>query len=105
MSLRIKRGDKVVILAGKDKGKTGKVLKVFPKEMRAIVEGVNLVKKHIRRRGENEPGGIKEIPAPLHISNLALFCSNCNRGVRFGIRILEDKSKIRVCKKCQQPIY
>jgi len=105
MSLRIKRGDKVVILAGKDKGKTGKVLKVFPKEMRAIVEGVNLVKKHIRRRGENEPGGIKEIPAPLHISNLALFCSNCNRGVRFGIRILEDKSKIRVCKRCQQPIY
>jgi large subunit ribosomal protein L24 len=104
MSLRIKRGDKVVILAGKDKGKTGKVLKVFPKEMRAIVEGVNLVKKHIRRRGENEPGGIKEIPAPLHISNLVLFCSNCNRGVRFGIRILEDKSKIRVCKRCQQPI-
>ncbi len=104
MSLRIKRGDKVVVLAGKDKGKMGKVLKVFPEKNRAIVEGINLVKKHFRRRSENEPGGIKEIPAPIHISNLALFCPNCNRGVRFGVKILEDKSKVRICRRCNRQI-
>jgi len=104
MSLRIKRGDKVVVLTGKDKGKTGKVLRVFPQKMRAIVEGVNLVKKHLRRRSENEPGGIKEIPAPIHLSNLALFCPYCNRGVRFGVKILEDKTKIRICKRCKRQI-
>jgi len=104
MSLRIKRGDKVVVLAGKDKGKTGKVLRVFPQKMRAIVEGVNLVKKHLRRRSENEPGGIKEIPAPIHLSNLALFCPHCNRGVRFEVKILEDKTKIRICKRCKKQI-
>jgi large subunit ribosomal protein L24 len=104
MSLRIKRGDKVVVISGRDKGKTGKVLRVFPDKERVIVEGINLVKKHIRRRSENEPGGIKDIPSSIHISNLALFCPNCNRGVRFGVKILEDKSKIRICKRCQQPI-
>ncbi|MCD6583441.1 MAG: 50S ribosomal protein L24 [Candidatus Omnitrophica bacterium] len=104
MSLRIKRGDKVVVLAGKDKGKIGKVLKVFPSKHRAIVEGINLVKKHMRRRREDEPYGIKDIPAPIDISNLALFCPYCNRGVRFEIKILEDKTKVRICKKCQKEI-
>ncbi|OQX88396.1 MAG: 50S ribosomal protein L24 [Candidatus Omnitrophica bacterium 4484_70.2] len=104
MSLRIKRGDKVIVLTGKDKGKIGKVLKVSPQKMRAIVEGVNLVKKHLRRRSENEPGGIKEIPSPIHISNLALYCPYCNRGARFGVKILEDKTKIRICKRCNREI-
>ncbi|MCM8824343.1 MAG: 50S ribosomal protein L24 [Candidatus Omnitrophica bacterium] len=100
MSLGIRKGDKVYVLTGKDKGKTGKVLRVLTSKNRAIVEGINLVKKHVRRRSESEPGGIKDIPASIHISNLNLFCAHCNRGVRWGIKILEDKSKIRICKKC-----
>ncbi|UCD15246.1 MAG: 50S ribosomal protein L24 [Candidatus Omnitrophota bacterium] len=104
MSLRIKKGDKVVVITGRDKGKTGKVLRVMFDRGRVVVEGVNLVKKHFRRRSENEPGGIKEIPSSLHMSNLSLFCSSCGKGVRFGTKISADKSKIRICKKCQQPI-
>ncbi len=100
MSLRVKKGDLVVVRKGKDKGKTGKILRVFPERNRALVEGVNLVKKHLRRRGENQPSGIVEIPAPISISNLSLWCNNCKRGVRFSVKILEDKSKLRLCKKC-----
>lgn len=104
MSLEIKKGDKVEILKGKDKGKSGKVLKGFPSSRTVIVEGINLMKKHMRRRSETEQGGIKELPAPLRMENVALFCSNCNKGVRFGVKVMEDKSKVRICKKCQQTI-
>lgn len=104
MSLRIRKGDKVIVISGRDKGKTGKVLSVAMQNLRVIVEGINLVKKHFRKRSESEPGGIKEIPSSLHMSNVSLFCPNCQRGVRFGVKISPDKSKIRTCKKCQQPI-
>jgi len=104
MSLRIKKGDKVLVIAGKSKGKSGKVLKVLLSKNRALVEGVSLVKKHIKKRSESEPGGIKEIPSSVHISNIALFCPNCNKGTRFGISIAKDKSKVRICKRCQKPI-
>lgn len=104
MSLRIRKGDRVIVLTGKDRGKTGRVLKVFPSRNRVIVEGINLVKKHIRRRSESEPGGIKDVPASIHISNVNLFCPQCNRGVRFGVKILEDKSKVRVCTRCNREL-
>jgi len=104
MGLEIKKGDKVVVIAGKGKGKVGKILRVSTKSKRVVVEGVNLVKKHIRRRSESETGGIKEIPATINASNVALFCSSCNKGVRFGVKISDDKSKIRICRKCQKPI-
>jgi len=104
MSLGLKKGDKVAVTAGKDKGKTGKILKVTPEGSRVIVEGANLVKKHVRRRSESEQGGIRQVPASLSISNILLFCANCNRGVRFGVKILGDKSKIRICKKCQKSL-
>ncbi|MCP4652448.1 MAG: 50S ribosomal protein L24 [Candidatus Omnitrophica bacterium] len=104
MSLGIKKGDKVFVRCGKDKGKTGRVLKVLRTGERAIVEGVNIVKKHMRRRSEGDPTGVKEIPSSVNMSNLALFCSNCNKGVRFGTKALDSKSKMRVCKKCNQPI-
>jgi large subunit ribosomal protein L24 len=103
MSLLIKKGDKVQVMAGKDKGKTGKVLRILTAKNRAIIEGVGLVKKHLRRRSENEPGGIKEIPSSLNLSNLSLFCSGCAKGVRCGVKI-EGKVKTRICKKCQQVI-
>jgi large subunit ribosomal protein L24 len=104
MSLGIKKGDKVQVIAGRDKGKTGKVLKFVSGRKRVVVEGVNLVKKHMRRRSEGEPGGIKEIPTSIDISNLALFCARCGRGTRFGIKIMADNSKVRVCKKCNQTV-
>lgn len=104
MSLGIKRGDFVVVRKGKDKGKTGKVLQVINPKQRALVEGLNLSKKHLRKRSEQQPSGIVETPAPIHISNLSLWCNNCKKGVRFSIKILEDKSKIRICKKCDSPL-
>jgi large subunit ribosomal protein L24 len=104
MSLTIRKGDKVIILKGKDKGKSGKVLKCIPEKHSVIVEGANIVKKHMRRRSETEQGGIKDIPAPLRIANVALFCSSCNKGVRFGVKVMTDKSKVRICRKCQQEI-
>ena len=104
MGLGVKKGDKVVVLAGRNKGKTGKVLKVIPDKHCLIVEGVNLVKRHIRRRSESESGGIKEVPASVNISNVSLFCTNCNRGVKFGVKISTDKSKVRICKRCQRTI-
>jgi large subunit ribosomal protein L24 len=103
MSLKIKKGDKVIVRTGKEKGKTGKVLEIDCSSSRVIVEGINLVKKHLRRRSENEPGGIKEIPSSIHLSNLSLFCPHCNKGVRLGAK-KDDESKTRICKQCQQPI-
>lgn len=103
VKIRIKKGDKVKIIAGKDRGKIGKVLKIIPVKSRLVVEGAGLVKKHFRRRSEKEQGGIREVPLPINISNVALFCSNCNKGVRAGMKI-EGKSKIRICRKCQQAI-
>lgn len=104
MSMHVKKGDKVVILAGKDKGKSGRVLKVFFETNRVIVEGANLMKKHLRRRSEAEAGGIREVPAPIHCSNVALFCPQCNKGTRASVVVSADKSKARVCKKCQKQL-
>ncbi|MDD5194512.1 MAG: 50S ribosomal protein L24 [Candidatus Omnitrophica bacterium] len=104
MSLEIRKGDKVQVIKGKDKGKSGKVLQGFPESGRVIIEGINLAKKHMRRRSETEQGGIKEIPSPIRKENVALFCSSCNKGVRFSVKVMEDKSKVRICRKCQQTI-
>ena len=100
--MKIKSGDKVKIIAGKDKGKTGKVLQVFPPERQASVEGRNLLIKHLRPRRQGEKGQRIEFPAPLSISNLMLVCSQCGRDTRVGIKILENGKKVRVCKKCKQ---
>lgn len=104
MSLGIKKGDKVLVIAGKNKGRAGKILRVSFNPKRIVVEGINLVKKHIRRRSESETGGIKEIPAAINASNVALFCGSCNKGVRFGVKVSDDKSKVRICRRCQRPI-
>lgn len=104
MALRIKKNDTVMVLTGKDRGKRGKVLSVFPEKQRVIVEGVNLVKRHTRPNQQNQQGGIVSREAPLHISNVNLYCPRCQRGVRFGSRILEDGSKIRYCRKCEEAL-
>lgn len=99
--LRIKKGDTVMVTAGKDKGKSGKVQKILPKKDGVIVEGVNIVKRHARARG-SEPGGIVEKEAHLHISNVMVYCGKCKKPVRTRINLLEDGKKVRACVKCAE---
>ena len=98
--MRIKSGDKVVVISGKYKGKTGKVMKVFPKENRLIVEGVNMIKKHQRPAGPTQQGGILEFEAPINMSNVMYYCDNDKQGVRVGYEVSDNGTKNRVCKKC-----
>ena len=106
--MNIRKGDKVKIIAGKDKGKTGKVLQVFKSKNRASIEGLNLLIKHLRPRREGEQGQRIEFPAPIEISNLMLVCPKCGKATRVGYRIVKDSKgkskKLRECKKCKQII-
>jgi len=101
---KIKKGDIVEVAKGKDRGKKGKVLRVFLSNSRVIVEGINMVKKHKRRTREDDKGGIVPIEAPISLANLKLFCKNCNRGRRVGFSILKDGTKTRICKDCKEAI-
>lgn len=104
MSLRIKKGDTVKVLSGKDKDKKGRVLIVMPKEERVIVEGVNIIKKHQKPSRKYPQGGIIEKEASIHISKVLLVCPKCDRPTRIGVRFLEDGRKVRICKKCGEVI-
>jgi large subunit ribosomal protein L24 len=101
---KIKKGDTVQVVTGDDKGKKGKVLTILQQSQRAVVEGVNLVKKHKRRTQQDQQGGVVSIEAPLSLSNLMLFCKNCNRPVRTSFSLLKDGAKSRICKRCKEPI-
>lgn len=96
----IKKNDKIIVLAGKEKGKIGTVLKVDSEKGCAIVEKVNMVKRHSRPGPKSAQGGILEKEAPINISNMMLVCNKCAEPSRIGKRILEDGSKVRLCKKC-----
>ncbi len=100
----LKKNDLVEVIAGKEKGKTGKVLKVLIKKDRVVVEKINFIKRHSRPSGRTKQGGIVEKEAPIHISNVLLICPKCNQGVRLGKKILEDGKKVLVCKKCGELI-
>jgi large subunit ribosomal protein L24 len=93
-----------MVIAGRERGKTGKVLKVIPKTYRAIIERVNFVKRHARARGPQQPAGILEKEAPIHLSNLMVMCDKCNAPVRIGRKILADGSKVRVCRRCGEAL-
>lgn len=99
--MRIKKGDTVLIISGKDRGRKGRVLKTFPKEGKVLVEGINLRKKHVRPKRTGEKGQIITLPAPINVSNLKLICSKCGKASRVGYKIIEKK-KYRICKKCGQ---
>ena len=100
---KIRKGDTVSTIAGRDKGKTGKVLRVFPLKGRALVESVNFTKKAMRKnRQDPQAGGIVQREAPIRISNLALFCKSCNKPTRVGISTLSDGTKSRFCKRCKE---
>jgi large subunit ribosomal protein L24 len=97
--MKLKKGDTVLIISGKDRGRKGKVLKAFPKGQRVLVESINLKKKHVRPKREEEKGQIVQIPAPIHVSNVKLICSKCGKATRIGYKIAENR-KYRICKKC-----
>jgi large subunit ribosomal protein L24 len=96
----IKKDDFVRIIAGKDRGKQGRVLRVFPQEGRLTVERLNMIKRHTRPTQQMQQGGIIEREGKLHLSNVMLVCTRCDRGVRVGHRQLEDGKKVRVCRRC-----
>jgi len=97
--LKIKKGDQVVVISGRDKGKKGEVIKNFKLLGKVVVKGINVVKKTIKKSKENPHGGFIEVETPIHVSNLMLFCPKCGKGTRVGVSI-EKKSKFRICKKC-----
>ncbi|WP_211099133.1 50S ribosomal protein L24 [Azospirillum sp. TSO22-1] len=103
MAQKIKTKDKVVVLSGKDKGKTGEVVKVLPKEARVVVAGVNVVKKHTRPSARSQ-GGIVEIEAPIHVSNVAHVDPKDGKPTRVGFKVLEDGRKVRVAKRSGETI-
>jgi len=98
--LKIKKNDKVKILQGKDRGKTGKVLRIDNKNSRVFVEGINIIKRHTRQKSQNEPGGIIKKEGPLDMSNVLVVCPNCNKPSRVGFMESKSGQKVRVCKKC-----
>jgi len=102
--MKIRKNDNVQVIAGKDKGKKGKVRFAFPREDKLLVEGVNFIKRHTRATGGTRQAGIIEREAPIHISNVMLICKRCNKATRIGARILEDGKKVRVCRSCHEVI-
>lgn len=101
--MKIKTGDKVFVLSGKDKGKIGKVIQVLPELNKVVVEGANVLKKHVRSRREGQKGQTIELSAPLHVSKTMFYCARCEKPVRLGSAEVAGK-KTRICKKCKEAI-
>jgi len=115
--MKLKKGDTVLITTGKDKGRTGKITKAFPRELKVLVEGINLKKKRVRPKREGEKGQVVEVPGALNISNIKIICPKCGKAARVGYKIVPTESRIRdgkaigkkgnkqrICKKCGQQI-
>jgi ribosomal protein L24, bacterial/organelle len=102
--MNIKKGDTIVVLSGKDKGKQGKILKSDPKGGKVIVEGVNVAMKHRKPRKQGEEGGIVKMETPIYACKVMLVCPKCGKPTRPAFRILDDGSKARVCRKCGETI-
>jgi large subunit ribosomal protein L24 len=100
---KLKKGDMVKVIAGKEKGKTGKILKAIGAEQKVIVEKLNFVKRHQKPDAKGK-GGIVEKEGPIHVSNVAYLCGKCNTGVRIGLKILEDGKKVRICSSCKEQL-
>jgi large subunit ribosomal protein L24 len=100
--MHVKRGDNVMVIAGKDKGKEGKIITAIPEKGKVVVEGVAIVKKHQKARMKGQESGIIHMEAPIDASNVMRVCSKCGKPARTGIKILDDGSKVRYCKKCKE---
>ena len=100
--IRLKKGDLVQVIAGRDAGKQGKVLKILPEKNRVIVQGVGFVKRHTRPNPQrNIKGGIAEREAPIHVSNVMVVCGECGKRTRIGSKVLNDGQRVRICRRCQ----
>jgi len=102
--MKIHKDDNVLVVAGKDRGKKGKVRFAYPRKQQVIVEGVNFIKKHSKARGAARQAGIIDLEAPLHVSNVMLLCSKCDKPCRIGYKTLEDGRKVRFCRACNEVI-
>ena len=102
--MKIQKNDNVLIIAGKDRGKKGKVRKAMPDKDKVIVEGFNMIKRHSKTKGKTRQAGIIELEAPIHISNVMVICNKCNKPARIGYRSLEDGKKARYCRSCSEII-
>jgi len=102
--MKIRKNDNVIITAGKDRGKSGKVRRSFPKEDRVVVEGHNMIKRHSRARRATRQAGIIEMEAPIHVSNVMLICTKCGKPTRVGFQTLADGKRVRICRSCQEVI-
>lgn len=101
--MKLKKGDEIIVTGGKDRGKRGKIERVFAKENSVLVLGVNMYKRHAKKRDEKNQGGIVDFPRPLPIGRVALVCPKCKQATRVGF-VTGDKEKTRICKKCKQLI-
>jgi large subunit ribosomal protein L24 len=101
--MKIRKGDNVMVISGKDRAKSGKVLNVFPKANKVVVEGINIRKKHSRSKKEGQKGQVIQMPFPMSASNVMLICPSCNKPRRVGYKIFQNK-KTRTCKKCESEI-
>lgn len=101
--MKFKKGDQIIVTAGKDKGRKGKIEKIFPKQGKVLIPGINIFKKHLRPRGEGQPGGIIDVVKPLSVSNVALLCPKCGKQTKIGWR-LDKTGKVRICRQCQATI-
>jgi large subunit ribosomal protein L24 len=102
--MNIRKNDTVLVIAGKDRGKKGKIRFVFPKKKRIIVEGINFIKRHARPTGQARQAGIIEREESINISNVMILCEKCHNPVRVGYKTLEDGKRVRYCKSCQEVI-
>ena len=102
MHARIRKNDTVMVITGRDRGKTGKVMKVVPEQQRATVERLNMVKRHTKARGPQSAYGIVDKEAALHLSNLMIMCDKCNAPVRMGKVHLDDGRSVRICRRCKE---
>ncbi len=102
--MKTRKGDTVLIITGKDKGKSGKVRIAYPKDERLLVEGINIRKRHTRAKGQVKQAGIVELETPIHVSKVMLMCNKCNHPTHVGSRLLEDGRKVRVCRSCHEVI-
>ena len=102
--MKIRKDDTVLVIAGKDKGKKGKVRFAYPKDKRLLVEGINFIKRHTKAKKGARQAGIIDLEAPIQVSDVMLLCGKCNHPTRIGFRFLEDGKKVRICRSCREVI-
>lgn len=102
--MKLKKGDKIIVIKGKDKGRQGKIEKVYPKKGRVLVPGLNIYKRHLKPQGKEKPGGILDFARPLPVANVALICPKCKKPTRLGCAFDKKGNKLRICKKCQEDL-